>query len=41
MLWKYVDVVEVAVAVDEVVCHSVWPREVEGDVRTGSLVVGT
>ena len=40
MLWNYVAVVKVAVAVGEVVCHSVWPREVEGDARTGSLVVG-
>ncbi len=40
VLWKNVDVVEVAVAFGGVVCHSVWPREVEGDARTSSLVVG-
>ena len=28
------------VAVSEVVCHGVGPREVEGDARTGGLVVG-
>ena len=40
MLWVNVDVVEVAVAVGEMVCHSVGPCEVEGDNRAGDLVVG-
>ena len=40
MLWVNVDVVEVAVAVGEMVCHSVGPCEVEGGTRVSDLVVG-